>query len=30
MDNVVVKISNEAPSLPAVIKVDGKTYHIND
>lgn len=30
MENVVLKIFTEAPKLPAVIKVDGKTYHIKD
>lgn len=28
MENIVVKVSNEAPNLPAVVKVNGKSYHI--
>jgi hypothetical protein len=30
MENIIVKVSSEAPKLPAVISVDGKTYHIKD
>lgn len=29
MDSIVVKVSNEAPNIPAVIKIDNKIYHIN-
>ena len=27
MENVVVKVSDEAPHIPPVIKVDGITYY---
>jgi hypothetical protein len=30
MENVVVKVFNENPKLPAVIKVNGQIYHIKD
>lgn len=29
MENIVVKVLNEAPKIPSVIKVDGQSYHIN-
>lgn len=29
MENIVVKITDNNPDLPAVIKVDGKTYYVN-
>lgn len=28
MDNIVVKVYNEAPNIPAVIKIDGVKYYI--
>lgn len=28
MEDIVVKISNEAPNLPAIIKVDGRSYFV--
>lgn len=27
MEDIVVKVSDEAPQIPAVIKVDGITYY---
>jgi len=29
MENIVVKITDNNPTLPAIIKVDGKTYYVN-
>lgn len=29
MENIVVKITDNNPTLPSVIKVDGKTYYVN-
>lgn len=29
IDSIVVKVSNEAQNIPAVIKVDNNIYHIN-
>ena len=30
IENIVVKISLEAPEIPAVVKVESKSYHIKD
>lgn len=29
MENVVIKISTEAPKIPDVIKINGQVFHIN-
>lgn len=30
MENVVVKISTDAPNIPAIVRVNGKNYRVKD
>jgi hypothetical protein len=30
MDDVVIKISTEAPAIPPVVKINGVIFHIKD